>query len=243
MASRAEPAAAAATERLVDAPVGSTDGAIRTIVRDLYDDSWRFAAVNVVWAVAGIATLVALVVVPPPLGWGAVALLGVPTLLVFRFGAMAARGHSMSIRAAWRGTRRDAGASVVLAGGLAAVVGILSTDLVGGLATGTPMGVALATLAFWGLVGACVFGWTAWPVLADPEHADLPATRRLRLAAMLALVRPGRSLGLALGETVLLGIGAITVVPLLTIVVSIGGLIAAHSLLPALDRLEAPTRV
>ena len=111
--------------------------------------------------------------------------------------------------------------------------------VVSGLASASPLGWGLATLAAWGLLATWLLAWTAWPILVDPARADQPVVARLRLAALLVLAHPIRIglLGIVLG--LFLAVSTLAVVALATVSVAFSALVASRFILPAADRLEA----
>jgi hypothetical protein len=139
----------------------------------------------------------------------------------------------------YRGIRADlrpvlgVGVAVTLAG-LVFAVNVLT-----GLASGSPIGWGIATLAAWGIVATFVLSWTVWPVLLDPDRQEDRAIARIRLGAMLALAHPIRLAGLAAGIALLLLASTVLVAPLLTISVALAALWSSEVVLPAADRLEA----
>ena len=90
-----------------------------------------------------------------------------------------------------------------------AVTAILGTNIVVGLATGTPMGFALAALAAWGLVGPVAErAFPFWILLADPVRTAWSAADVIRLAALLLLARPLLLVGLGAASALVLVVSA-----------------------------------
>jgi len=93
--------------------------------------------------------------------------------------------------------------------------------------------------ALWGLVALVMVVIAIWPVLVDPRREDRPLRRRLQLAGLVLIGRPGRLflltvliLAILVASTVLLG--AIVLVG-----VAYTSLLATRWVLPAADDLEA----
>jgi uncharacterized membrane protein YesL len=229
VASRADPAALPASPTL--------RGALRSAATDFYFHSWRLLPANVLWAAVSLLLLGVAVLVP-----GLIVLLplaALPIAGIFRMATRIVRGESVSFwdgLDAWRGEVRPA---LALGAGLLVAALILGFNVISGLLTGTVVGWAFATLAFWGLVATWLYAWVAWPILMDSARAAMPARRRLRLAALLLLAHPVRlaGLGLILFALCLLSVAAI--VPLLTVTVSFAALVSTRMVLPAADRFEA----
>lgn len=239
MASRAEALAAATPAGEAGEggrPSASLAGSIRAALSDLYYHSWRLVPANVVWSVAALAVLVAFVV--SPYGVVAVPLLAVPTAGLFRMTDRIARGEAVSFWDSVGAWRRELGTTLAFGCALGLLGLVLSVNLVSGILADGIVGWAFATLAFWGLVGAWLFAWTAWPLLADPWRESWPARERLRLAAYLLLAHPVRLAGLGLFLLVLLVASTVAIVAILTVSIAIASLIASRFILPAADRLD-----
>ncbi len=116
---------------------------------------------------------------------------------------------------------------------------VLGTNLAVGLATGTPVGLTLAVLAGWGLVGLWLTGLPFWILLGDSARAAWPAKDVLRLTGLLLLARPLLLVGLGLATAVILVVRAILGAALLIVSVAYAALVTAHVILPAADRLSA----
>jgi uncharacterized membrane protein YesL len=231
VASRAEPRVSASP---------GLRGALRDAVEDVYFNSWRLVPANVLWgatfvvlAVGVLATPFAIILVP---------LLALPTVGICRMAALAVRGGGVSFWdgfAAWRSLFVP---TILLGTAITGCVAVLGSNLAAGLASGNLVGWALATLAFWGLIGTWIVGWTAWPLLVDPARADQPVRARLRLAVLLGVARPGRMLALGALLALIVAISTIAFAALLTISVAFAALLASRVVLPAADDLEARLR-
>ena len=221
---------------MVEATGPSVGRAIREGLGDLYYHSWRLVPGNVLWSFTALAIVLAVVV--SPLGLAALPVLAIPTAGLFRMTTRVARGESVSFWDAAAAWRTELGGTLVLGAGLAVVAVVLGTNVVTGLASGTPLGWALATLALWGLVAAWLFAWTAWPIVTDPWRAGWPFRERVRLASVLLLAHPIRIAALGVALALFLGISTVAFVALLMVSVAVAALVAARYILPAADRLD-----
>ena len=129
-------------------------------------------------------------------------------------------------------------AAIALGVGTVVVGGVLVTNLLTGLASAEPIGWILATLAGWGLIAWWTWLVIAWPLVVDPARAGRPLGDRLRLAATLALDRPGRFGALGLLVAVIVVVSTILTAALLTISVAFVALIASHAVYPLADQLD-----
>jgi hypothetical protein len=236
VASRAEALEQAAPGGAVPA-APSFGSATRAALADLYYHSWRLVPANVVWSATAVLVFVALVLTP--VGVVAIPILALPTAGLFRMATRIARGRSVSFWDAVAAWRVDLPATLAIGAGLALAGGILAINLVTGIVTGSLVGWAFATLAFWGLVGTWLIAWAAWPVVEDPARSCWPVRDRLHLAALLVLAHPIRIGGLALGLAVFLAASLVAIVALVTVSVAVAAVVAARYVLPAADRLEA----
>ena len=222
------------------APPASTGptfgGALREALSDLYFHSWRLVPANVVWAVVLIGVLIAVILTP--LGLLALPLLAFPTAGLFRMAGRIARGESVSFWDSIAAWRSDRGATLVLGAGLAVAAVVLGVNAVSGLLTGSLLGWAFATLAFWGLVAGWLFAWTAWPIVTDPYRREWPVRPRLELAALLLLAHPVRLAILGIALAAFLAASTVAIVALLTVSVAVAAVVAARYVLPAADRLD-----
>ena len=204
---------------------------------DGYYHSWRLVPANVVWSVVALLIAGLAVIVPPAILL--VPLLALPTAGIFRVTTRIVRGEAVSFWDAIDAWRTNALTTIAIGAGFVATTFVLGFNVVSGLASGSPLGWGLATLAGWGLLAAWLLAWTSWPILADPARAEQPVMARLRLAGLLVLAHPVRIglLGIVLG--LFLAVSTVAVVALATISVAFSALVASRFVLPAADRLEA----
>jgi hypothetical protein len=227
VASRAEPAPART----------SLAGAFRAAASDLYFNSWRLLPANVIWSVVVLAMITMAMLAPPLVVLAPLAAL--PVAGLFRMTTRIVRGEAVSFWDAIDAWRHEVLATLGLGAALLVAIVVLGSNAITGLAAGTPLGWAFATLALWGLIATWLYAWMAWPLLADPARATRPIAERLRLAGLLVLASPGRIGWLGLLLAVFLVASAIAIVALVTVSVAFAALVAARYVLPAADRLEA----
>jgi uncharacterized membrane protein YesL len=233
----APPAARAEVQETLPATPGLRGG-IRRALQEFYFNSWRLVPANLVWGagllglyvVAGVAPALAIVVLP---------LLALPTVGLFRLGALIARDEPAALSDAFGAWRRFGAAALVV--GTAAVVALIvfGANVVTGAASGGVLGWGLATLAGWGLAMTGLVLLAAWPLLVDPWRAELSLRARLRLAALMALAFPGRLVALGLLCAIILAVSTVAFAALVMVSVAFVAMLAAMVVLPAADRLEA----
>ena len=213
-------------------------GALRTAAVDLYYQSIRLVPANLAWG----AALVAIVLLAASGAWLAAVLamplLAVTFVAVARLAGLIVRREEAVLSDAWRAGRERAVPALI--GGILTVgaSAVLGTNLAVGLATATPVGLVLAVLAGWGLVGLWLTSLPFWTLLADPARAAWSATDVARLTALLLLARPAMVAGLGLVLAVVLLISAVLVAALLVVSVAYAALVTAHRVLAAADRLS-----
>jgi hypothetical protein len=233
----ADPIVESGVARPVDLP--SLGAALRAAATDFYFNSWRLAPANVVWGVSFVALLVVAAVWLP--GFALTPLLVIPMVGISRMAALVVRGESVGfsdfaagIVAHWRQALLVGAASTLLAA-------VFTTNIVIGLQAASPAGWLFGTLALYADIGLAMMLTAFWPILVDPSRPGLPLRRRLRLAAMVNLWRPGRMAGLTILLVAVLAISAVLFAPLLTISVAYVSLVATRYVLPLADRLEGRT--
>jgi hypothetical protein len=221
----------------VPARAPSLGGAITAALRDAYYHSWRLLPANVVWAV--VAVLVATLIAFIPAALLLAPVVALPTAGLFRIATRIVRGEAVSFWDAIDAWRSGARASLLFGAALTVAALVLLVNVVTGLATASPIGWAIATLAAWGLLALWLFAWTAWPILLDPRRQAWSVRGRLRLAALLLLGHPIRLGALGLVLAAFLAISTVLIVALVTVSVAFAALVASRLVLPAADRLEA----
>lgn len=212
-------------------------GAIRAALTDFYFNSWRLVPANLVWGAVLLLAVFLLYVWP----FGAIlvlVLLALPTAGLFRLATLIVRDEPVSFRDALAAWRRFLGPALLAGGSLAAITLALGTNVVLGMASGEPLGWALATASGWGLIATWAVGIPLWPLLLDPVRDGVPIAQRIRLAAALAFIRPLRFAFLLVVVAVLVVASAVLFAALITISIAFIALLAARYTLPAADRLE-----
>jgi len=212
--------------------------ALRSAAVDLYYHSVRLVPANLAWG----AGLVLILVLASQGAWP-LALLASPLLTlalvgVARLAGLIVRGEEVVLSDAWSAAHERVRPAVVVGILSVAATAVLGTNLAVGVATGTPVGLTLAVLAGWGLVGLWLMSLPFWILLADPARTAWSAADVLRLTGVLLLARPLMLVGLGLASAVVLVISAILVAALLIVSVAYAALVTAHVILPAADRLS-----
>lgn len=210
--------------------------ALREAAKDLYFNSWRLAPANLVWGVGFVVVVLLGLAFPPALAL--VALLAVPLVGIHRMTALIARGEPASFSDFVDGMRRFGGAAVAMGAGATVLAVVLTTNVLFGLAAGNPIGWLISGLALYGVIGLAMLLVAFWPILVDPRREDQPLRRRLWLATVVVIGRPGRLLLLTAVIVVLLAISTVILAALLIISVAYVALVAARYVLPLSDVLE-----
>jgi hypothetical protein len=149
---------------------------------------------------------------------------------------MLVRGDDIRIADAVEGTRAHWRRGLALGAlfGVGLMLGVIATTFY----ASEPHRVwPLAVLAAYGLAFFCLLVLAAWPLAISDPQAGVGAA--LRSAGLALLRRPGRALALGLAVLVVNILGAVTVVPLLTLTIAYTFLAAAHVVLPQIPE-EAP---
>lgn len=219
-------------------PAAGLGVAVRASLSDAFFNSGRLLAANVIWGLAVVA--LAIIALAWPLG----ALLlspfaALPTAGVFRTAARIVRGQAdVGLAEIARSSARDAGMVATVGVGVVGLTFVLAYNVASGLAAGDAAGLVLATFAGWGIVGLWIGALVVWPVLADPARTHLPLTDRLRLAATLFFLEPGRFAGLGLLVFGLTVLGIVLTAAILTVGLSFIALVACRVVYPVADRVE-----
>ena len=213
--------------------------ALRDAAVDLYYHSIRLVPANLAWGAALVLVLVLASQGAWPLALLASPLLTLTLVGVARLAGHIVRGEEVVLSDAWSAARERARPAVLLGILSVAATAILGTNIVVGLATGTPVGLMLAALAAWGLVGLWLTSLPFWILLADPVRTAWSAADAIRLTALLLLARPLLLVGLGVASALVLAVSAVLVAALLIFAVAYAALITAHVILPAADRLSA----
>jgi len=215
----------------------SIGAAARQAAIDFYFNSLRFVPANMVFVLGLLVVLFAALHWPPAILLAL--LLAAPLAGIHRMAALLVRGEAAGIADFVDGARVFGLQAIGIAAAIATLGVVLATNLVTGFESGGPLGWFLGATALWGLVALAMFAIAVWPVLVDPSHDRTPLRRRLQLAGLVLVGRPGRLfLVTALIATVLVAstvlLGAIVLVG-----VSYSSAFGTRWALPAVDELEA----
>jgi uncharacterized membrane protein YesL len=211
--------------------------AARQAATDFYFNSLRFVPANVLFALGVLAVLFLASLWPPAVVLAV--LLGAPLAGIHRMAALLTRGEAASIGDFVEGARRFGLQASGVAAGLAAAGIVLLTNLVTGFESGGPIGWFLGATALWGLVALGMVAIAAWPILVDPRHERVPLRRRLLLAGLVLLGRPGRLFLVTLAIVAILAASTVLLGAIVLVGVSYSALLATRWVLPAADALEA----
>jgi hypothetical protein len=214
----------------------SLKGALRQALTDFYFNSWRLAPANLVWGVGFVAFLVAgpLTV----LGVALLVLLAVPLAGLHRMAALIARGEPAGFSDFVAGMRRHAAAAVTVAAGASILALVFTTNVLVGLQAGGPIAWVLSALALWGDVALATWLVAFWPILADPDRDGVGLRRKIALAGLVVIGRPGRSFVLAALVSAILAVSVVLFAAILLVSVAYVSLVSARYVLPMADEVE-----
>jgi uncharacterized membrane protein YesL len=215
----------------------SIGGAIRQAASDFYFNSWRFVPANLAWALVLLAVLFATVLWPPALVL--VVVVAAPVAGIHRMAALLARGEPAGISDFVEGTRRFGLHATGIAAGAAVLGAVLLTNIATGFSSDGPLGWFLGATALYGLIALAMFLVAAWPILVDPNHEQASLRRRLQLAALVLIGRPGRLFVLTALIVAILVASTVLLAGIVLFGVSYASLLATRWVLPAVDALEA----
>ena len=211
--------------------------ALRQAGVDFYFNSWRFVPANVVWGLGLLLVLFLGLAWPPALVLGV--LLAIPVAGIHRMAALIVRGEHASFSDFLGGMRQFALPATAISIGAAMIVAILTTNVVIGFETGGPLGWFLGATALYGEVAVAMFLVAIWPILVDPRHEAVPLRRRLVLAGLVVIGRPGRLFLLTLLILVMLAISTVLLAAIVLVAVGYASLVACRWVLPTVDELES----
>ena len=209
---------------------------LRLAAEDLYYHGVRLVVANLIWGIGLLLTLFTLtrsalgvvpLIVMVPLTAG---LVGMATAVV-RERSVVMSDFTRALRGRlWR----------LLGLGLAqfGLIGLAVFDFFLGVQLGGVIGLVLALVAFYTVLGVWVLSVTVWPIVVDPERHAEPVRSSVRLGALLVLAHPLRIGLLVLVLTVVAVAATILVAAIVTFAAAYMVLVAAHFVLPSADRLE-----
>jgi uncharacterized membrane protein YesL len=204
---------------------------------DFYFNSWRFAAANLAWAL-GLLVVLFLAVLWPPAILAAV-LLAAPVAGIHRMAALLTRGEAASLGDFAEGARRFGLQASGIAAGAAILGAVLVTNLATGFASDGPFGWFLGATALYGLVALAMYLVGIWPLLVDPNHEAAPLRRKVQLAGLVVIGRPGRLLAVTALMIAVLLVSIVLLAGIVLFGVAFASLIGTRWVLPVVDELEA----
>lgn len=215
----------------------SLRASLRASITDFYFNSWRLAPANLAWAAV---LLLAFLAGPLSLvGMALLIALAVPTVGLYRMGALIARGEPTTFSDFLGGMRRY-GLTALAVGVVAVILAIVfTTNVFVGLEARNPLGWFISAMALWGDVGLAMFLVAFWPVLVDPERQGLGLRQRLALAGLAVIGRPGRMLILTAVIGLILIVSTVLFAAIVLVSVAYVALFSSRVVLPLVDALEA----
>ena len=203
----------------------------------MYFNSLRFVPANLAWTIVVLAVLFAAINWPPAVLLGV--LVAVPIVGMHRMAALLTRGEPTSISDFLDGMRRFGLAAAGITAGVAILGVVLVTNVVTGFGSSSPLGWFVGATALWGLVALAMAVVAIWPVLVDPRREDRPLRRRLQLAGLVVIGRPGRLFVLTLLIAAILVVSTALLGVIVLVGVAYASLLATRWVLPTADDLEA----
>lgn len=215
----------------------SLGAALRASLTDFYFNSWRLAPANVAWAAV---LILAFIAGPMSLvGMALLVTLAVPTVGLYRMGALIARGEPVTFSDFAGGMRRHGLTALTVALAAAVLFVVFTTNVVVGLEARNPLGWFISAMALWGEVGLAMFLVAFWPILVDPRREGLRIRGRLVLAGLVVIGRPGRMLLLTAIVGLILVVSTILFAAIVLVSVAYVAVFSSRLVLPLADGLEA----
>ena len=211
--------------------------AIRQAGIDFYFNSLRFVPANAAWALVALVVLFAAVAWPPAIILAV--MLAIPVVGLHRMAALLARGEATSLSDFVDGMRRYGIAATGVSTGAAILAFVLTTNTIVGLGSGEPIGWFLGATALYGDIALAMFLVATWPILVDPQRESVSLRRRLQLAALLVIGRPGRLFLVTAIVIVVLAVSIVILAGIVLVGVAYVSLLATRWVLPVADELEA----
>jgi hypothetical protein len=212
---------------------------VRAAVSATADTLGRFLLVNLVWLVIVVLTVPAAATFPPLY---VLTLATVPIMCgITRMAGHAARGDLPRLRHFRDGARHRLWAHLAIGAGQGLVLVIAVVNIGVGMGGDSLLFALITVVAGYVALLTVVFAVAVWPLLLDPERADLRVAAVFRLALAVALTRPVRLAVIALVEIVLAA-GIAEFVVLGALLPSFGALVAANFVLPVADDLRSDGR-
>jgi hypothetical protein len=212
-------------------------GAIRQAAVDFYYNSWRFVPANVAWALTLLAVMMLASLWAPAIVL--LVLLAAPLAGIQRMATRLARGEATSLSDFAEGTRRYGLQAVGIAAGAATLATVLGTNVIVGFGSEGPLGWFVGASAMYGLVALAMYLVAVWPVLVDPSHEGTSLRRRLQVAGLVLLGRPGRLFLVTILIVAVLALSTVLIAGIVLFGVAYSSLFASRWVLPTADALEA----
>jgi uncharacterized membrane protein YesL len=214
----------------------SVGSAVRAAATDFYFNSVRFVAANVAWALCVLAVLFATAIWTPALLL--VALLAAPLAGLHRMAALLARDEPASLEDFVSGIRRYGAQASGVAASAAGIGAILVTNVAIGFSSDGPLGWFLGATAIYGLVALVMYLVAAWPVLVDPRRDGQRLQRKLQVAGLVVIGRPGRLLLVTALVLLILAASTVLLAGIALFGVAFASIVATRWVLPTADELE-----
>lgn len=215
----------------------SIGSALRAAAVDFYFNSWRFVPANLLWGIALLAVLFFGVAWPP--AFALAVLLVVPVAGMHRMAAILVRGDPAGFSDFVDGMRRFAAPALGIGVGVALVATILTTNVIVGFEAGGPLGWFIGATALYGDIALAMFLIAIWPILVDPRREHTTVRRRIVVAGLVVIGRPGRLFLLTLVLLLLLALSTALLAAIVLVAVGYSSLVAARWVLPTADVLES----
>jgi hypothetical protein len=215
--------------------------ALREAASDFFFNSWRLVPANAIWGLMLVAVLVGVSFWLPAIVL--LVLMALPVAGMYHMAARITRGEGTSFSDFLAGVRLHFVPALVLGGASMLLALVFTVNVFFGLEMGGIAGWVFSAFALYGNIGLAMFLVAAWPLLTDPLRQELTVGRRLRLAALVVIARPGRMFGLSLVLGIVLIISTLLFAALLTVSIAYIALVSTRYVLPAVDRLEGRATV
>lgn len=209
--------------------------AVRLAGADFAFNTWRFIGANLVFGAGLIVVAVIALGWPPAIAL--LPLLAAPLAGMHRMAALLARDEPTTLSDFGDGMRRFGTHAVGVAAAALLAGMVLATNAVAGFTSTEPVGWFIAALAVYGLIALSMLLVAAWPLLVDPARDGWPLRARLRAAALLVFVRPGRLFALTALIAILLVVSTVILGGIVLVTASFASLVATRWVLPAADQL------
>jgi uncharacterized membrane protein YesL len=215
----------------------SIGGALRQAGIDFYFNSIRFAGANLVWGLGLLAVLFLAIAWLPATALGVA--LAVPVAGMHRMAVLLVRDEPAAFSDFVEGMRRYGLHALGIAAAGVVAGAILVTNVSIGFTSDGPLGWFLGASALYGLAALAMYLVAIWPVLVDPKRAASSVRRRLQVAALVVIGRPGRLLLLTLLIVAILAVSTVLLAGIVLFGVGYSSLVAARWVLPTADAFEA----